>query len=146
MTIKLQFVASPTPQDHLIQLYSRGWPSHVDAIMDDGRLLGARLEGGVAIRPADYKTFTMKKIVEIQGANDQAFIHFLKAQLGCAYDWRAILAFADPGPSTGDEKRWFCSELIAAGLQYAGWLSPQMFEGPANLTPRDLLFLVTARP
>ena len=54
-TITLQFVTSRDPESWAIRTFQRGWCSHVDAVMDDGRLLGARSDGGVAIRPQNYE-------------------------------------------------------------------------------------------
>jgi hypothetical protein len=49
--ITLQFVTSRDPESWAIRTFQRGWCSHVDSVMDDGRLLGARSDGGVLIRP-----------------------------------------------------------------------------------------------
>ena len=41
--ITLQFVTCSDPGSWAIRTFQRGWCSHVDSVMDDGRLLGARL-------------------------------------------------------------------------------------------------------
>ena len=55
--ITLQFVTSRDPESWAIRTFQRGWCSHVDSVMDDGRLLGARSDGGVQIRPPNYEKF-----------------------------------------------------------------------------------------
>jgi hypothetical protein len=58
--ITLQFVTCSDPGSWAIRTFQRGWCSHVDSVMDDGRLLGARPDAGVAgvqIRPPNYQKF-----------------------------------------------------------------------------------------
>jgi hypothetical protein len=47
--ITLQFVTCTDPRSWSIRTSQRGWCSHVDSVMDDGGLLGVRLDGGVQI-------------------------------------------------------------------------------------------------
>jgi hypothetical protein len=37
-----------------------GWCSHVDSVMDDDRLLGARLDGGLQIRSPNYEKWSRR--------------------------------------------------------------------------------------
>src|SRR6266566_1874008 len=57
MVIELQFVGGRGLLSRMIAWFSHGWYVHVDSILPDGRLLGARFDGGVLIRPEGYKKF-----------------------------------------------------------------------------------------
>ena len=58
--ISLQFSALNDIASEAIKLFERSWCSHVDAILPDGTLLGARADiygnvpAGVQIRPPGY--------------------------------------------------------------------------------------------
>src|SRR5215469_11615434 len=92
--VTLQFVAGVKAHDKLIQMYSHGWPTHVDVVwppnMPGGpeRLYGARLNGGCAIRQLDYETFGQVARVTLPMTDDQKakFFAFCIAQMGKPYD------------------------------------------------------------
>ena len=73
----------------------------------------------------------------------RAFYAFLKTQIGKPYDHSAILGFAlDRDWRQSDS--WFCSELVAAALEKAGYFS-FCLAAPANkITPADLLLALSA--
>lgn len=142
--ITLQFVACGDPASEAIKLFSRGWPSHVDAVLSDGSLLGARLDGGVAIRRPNYEPFdrVQRIVLDTAPALEGRFTDFLRQQLGKPYDKLAIAAFAVQRDWRQPDA-WFCSELQAAALEACGFF-PQPLANPANeITPRDLLLLVS---
>lgn len=144
MTIALQFAAEDGITAEAIKLYERGWPSHVDAIMPDGSLLGARIENGVAIRKPGYVKFARTELIRLPAGEGIAsvFYGFLRQQLGKPYDVKAIIAFALPR-DWRDPRAWFCSELIAAALEQSCFF-PHRLSSPANeVTPRDLMFAVS---
>lgn len=139
--IKLQFALENDASAKAIQVFQRGWPSHVDAVLPDGSLLGARLAGGVQIRQPGYAPFTRTQLVTLDAAADR-FHGWLHQQIGKPYDSLAIAAFAV-------ERDWrrpdsyFCSELIACGLEVGGFF-PRPLSNTANeITPRDLLLIVS---
>jgi hypothetical protein len=70
--ITLQFVTSRDPESWAIRTFQRGWCSHVDSVMDDGRLLGARSDGGVQIRPPNYEKFSRVERVVISATTRNA--------------------------------------------------------------------------
>lgn len=148
--IDLQFVAMSDPGSEAIRLFERGWPSHVDAVLPDGSLLGARSDGiggqlpGVRIRPANYETFDQRLVVSLacEPAIEGAFLAFLRAQLGKPYDKLAIAAFA-VGRDWRERDAWFCSELIAAALEACGWFPKPLANAANEITPRDLLLTVS---
>ena len=58
--------------------------------MDDGRLLGARLDGGVQIRPPNYEKFVERVVIAVPYYKERAYWDFLKAQIGKPYDKLAL--------------------------------------------------------
>jgi hypothetical protein len=142
--ITLQFVTSRDPESWAIRTFQRGWCSHVDSVMDDGRLLGARLDGGVAIRPPNYEKFTRveRVVISVPYYKERAYWDFLKAQVGKPYDKLAIVAFA-VNRDWRETDAWFCDELVAAGIEHAEVvrkLAPMV----NRLDVRDLYLVVSA--
>ena len=113
--ITLQFVTCSNPGSWAIRTFQRGWCSHVDSVMDDGRLLGARLDGGVAIRPPNYEKFSRveRVVIAMPYYKERPYWDFLKALLGKPYDKLAIVAFA-VNRDWRSPDAWFCDELVAA--------------------------------
>jgi hypothetical protein len=114
--ITLQFATTDDVGSWAIRTFQRGWCSHVDSVMDDGRLLGVRLAGGVQIRPAHYATWSRveRVVIEVPALQEAAYWAFPQAQVGKPYDTLAIAAFAfNRNWRTPDA--WFCDELVAAG-------------------------------
>lgn len=97
-TIKLQFVREKGWMPRLIARYGGGHFSHVDTVLDDGRLLGARNDHvpGVQIRPRGYTDFVGRVVMAVPVTAEQkaAYLKFLHDQVGKAYDPRALWAFA----------------------------------------------------
>lgn len=116
--VSLQFSSQPGWLSKAIEWMGKGPYSHVDAILKDGRLLGARLDGGVAIRPAGYATFNRILRVDVPCTDEQEgkFYEFLFKQIGKPYDKAGIVAVI-LGRDWHDDSAWFCSEYIAAGLE-----------------------------
>jgi hypothetical protein len=143
--LTLQFSTEADPVSALIRAFSHGPFSHVDAVLSDGRLLGARADGGVQARAGGYAPFSRVLRVALPAHDDQAarFHDFLTAQLGRPYDLRAIAAFA----VDRDWRRpdaWFCSELQCAALEAAGWFAHPIATPANRVTPADLLLLCSA--
>ena len=109
-----------------------------------GWLLGARFEGGVAIRPPGYGKFTRRQLVEIPATplQEQVFYGFLRRQLGKPSDWRAILGFffARDWREAG---QWYCSEVDARGLEIAEVFRYLLAEPANKITPPDLFSLIS---
>jgi hypothetical protein len=146
--IRLRFVYNGDLSSQAIRLFSRGWPSHVDAVLHDGHLLGARSDlcggqpRGVQIRPSYYDPGTKHEFVNLPTNSkvQSLFYDFVRAQVGKPYDWRAILAFAFDRDWRNTDA-WFCSELIASGLETAGFFRRPLPTQSNKITPRDLLLL-----
>ena len=144
--ISLQFSYSLGIADEAIKWYEHGEWAHVDVIMPSGDLLGARMDGGVQARPFNYYKFTKTKRVDLYAevAVTNSFQAWLQQQIGKPYDTDAIIGFAVER-NWRDPCAWFCSELIAAGLEHAHWF-PTLLYAPANkITPADLILALSAR-
>lgn len=148
--IAIQFVEIDDWQTKIIQVFERGWPGHVDAVIEGVGLLGARDEqignvpAGVQIRPFNYYSWIKACVVTITVTQEQydAFYAFLNAQIGKPYDMTAVMAFAvERDWHSGNA--WFCSELIIAALEAAKIV--QLLAVVANeMTPRDALCITSA--
>ncbi len=113
--------------------------THVDAILEDGTLLGARLEGGVLVRNPGYAkfTFTRKVIIPCSAAQSALYYHYLLGQVGKPYDVEAILALALPivPRDWREEDSWFCSELDMAAKVKAGIITDGILIEMNRVTP-----------
>jgi hypothetical protein len=119
--------------------------THVDIVMPDGMLLGARSDNGVKIRPPNYASFTHIHPVTIECSEKQAetYYAFAKAQVGKLYDYQAISAFLVPTLTRDwmDGHAWFCSELDAAAMFHAGIFPHDLATAVNKFTPfDDLIF------
>lgn len=143
--ITLQFVSELGLGGLFIQWYGHSAYSHVDCVMPDGHLLGARIIGGVQIRPKTYGTFTRFLRVNIPASptTTDAYLAALKAEVGKPYDATAILGFVT-GRNWREPDSWFCSELLAAMLEKVK-VFPYPLSSPANrITPQDLIIALSA--
>lgn len=150
--ITLQFVGGADIGARAIEWFSQGQVSHVDAVLADGTLLGARsdrignIAAGVQIRPANYEPFVRVVRVVLPCPMDMAnaFYSSLIPEIGKPYDSEAIAAFVF-GRDWRDPLAWFCSELQGAKLETCGYF-PAPLATPANkLTPPGLLLACSAR-
>jgi hypothetical protein len=139
--IKLQFVCEAALSSEAIAWFSSGHFSHVDAIMPDGTLLGARSDSeggqpsGVRRRPPGYATFSKCVVMTVPCNDYQAcgFYSFLESQIGKPYDWRAIYAFI-LNRNWREDDSWICSELVAAAGEASGIL-PMLYLAANKITP-----------
>lgn len=148
--IVLQFVEGSGVGSDLIRWFDHGQYSHVDTVLPDGTLLGARddvIDGtpaGVQIRPASYVAgeIVLRVAIPCTDAQQGAYYAFVREQLGKPYDEEAIAAFV-VGRSWRDPGDWFCSELCAAGIEASG-LVPLLIAPANKIAPDDLALVVSA--
>jgi len=159
--LRLQFVCGQELSSRLIAWYGNGYGgfSHVDAVMPDGSLLGARddaiyVEGrdgdwsriapGVRLRPPEYETWARKAVIQIpcSPANANRWEEFLRGQIGQPYDSGSIWGFV-LGIRSHQTGHWICSALQSAALQDIGLMGRTTV--PTNqITPDALYLLATA--
>jgi uncharacterized protein YycO len=150
MPIVLQFICEDSLASSAIAWFSAGAISHVDCVLDDNTLLGARSDkvggrpAGVQIRPVNYATFTRRVIMTI-AANDiqkAKFNNFLMKQLGKPYDTEAIWAFMF-NRNWRELDSWICSELQAAALEASGVFNT-LYLAANKITPVSLALAASA--
>lgn len=141
MSIRLQFVLGTAWSSQVIAWFSAGHFSHVDAVLPDGNLLGAREDSvggypqGVHVRDPHYDTFIKRVLMTVPATEEQEakFYAFLYAQIGKPYDYAAEFAFILNRDWRQDDK-WICSELVAAAGEAAGIL-PKLYLSANKITP-----------
>jgi hypothetical protein len=148
--IVLQFVEGSGLGSGMIKWFGHGAFSHVDAVLPDGTLLGARnddidgVPAGVQIRPASYVADEHVRRISLPASDAQAtaFYDFMHAQIGKPYNKIGIVAFA-VNASWSSVGAWFCSQVVTAALQAAAWLR-DLSEPPNKIDPDDLFLILSA--
>lgn len=148
--VRYQFVRADEFASNMIAYYSDGDFSHVDLVLDDGRLLGARMDSvggagpGVQIRTPDYVSWSKKVVIDVPCTAEQkiAALNFAMKQIGLPYDQEAILAFVAARDWRKPDS-WFCSELGAA-IGETGALWPALYSPANKITPVGLALVCSA--
>lgn len=142
--IALQFSTEPGLASDMVRLFDHCWCSHVDCLLEDGSLLGARYAGGVQVRQPGYVTFTRTQRVAFEAPDCvwKSYLAFLQAQVGKPYDSEAIAAFALDRDWRATDS-WFCSELIVAALEHADYFAFPPFAPSNRITPGDLMLMLS---
>lgn len=114
-----------------IDWFTQSRYSHAGALLkgQDGELLelGSRVGNdgakapGVQTRPANYAKFSRTLVLRftVSAYQESQFWDFLTRQIDKPYDKEAIAGLV-VGRDWHKPDAWFCSELIAAALEYAG--------------------------
>lgn len=144
--VRLQFVLGAGWTSRLIAWWGSGYSgfSHVDAVLDDGSLVGARYDDvggkppGVQRRPAGYEKW--KRRVVVTFPHTEAIYPMwekgLLARVGAPYDPFDIigLILGIPLSSPG---HWICSACQSDELQSV-MLLPSLPIPPQQITPNTL--------
>lgn len=140
--VTLQFSTERAIDSAIIRFLTWSDISHVDIVEPvTGQLLGARLHGGVQLRPVDYSSFHKVIRAEIELPNlaaEQAVLSAARSQIGKPYDWTGILNFGFQR-NWREEDSWFCSEFVAWSFEKAGYALLNVGAEVWRITPRDLL-------
>lgn len=111
--------------------------SHVELVTKNKMALGARLKGGVAVRPLDYAKIKSELFIEIQVNDIEKFWQFANSQLGKPYDWKALLGLGIRANFANPPNKWFCSEFVFSCFQNVN--KPILESHYAyRLSPRDI--------
>ncbi len=150
--ITLQFVLADDIASRLIAWYGQGSGgfSHVDAVLPDGRLLGARSDKvggqppGVQIRPPDYEKWSRvcRVSIPVTSPKAQDWLFWLTSQVGRPYDMGSIWGFLW-GQNDHTPGRWICSALQTAALEHIEVL-PVLPVEPSEVTPNALRLIAVA--
>lgn len=149
--VTLQFSTERAISSAMIRWFTHSDFSHVDLVLPDGRLLGARSarEGsdtgipGVAIRPRGYADFS--RTLQIRVATNLAgpIYRWALSARGASYDMRAICAFG-LARNWRDRSRFFCSELVAWAFEGGGFFGGRNIAlPPSRITPGDVILLLS---
>lgn len=93
---------------------------------------------------AEHRFYWVRRIkTTIPPDRSAAMTAYAEAQVGKSFvrysrlAWFYIPGRPAPRPTTVDQERWFCSEIVAAILHEAGLVPPNSFK-PGSLAPDDL--------
>jgi uncharacterized protein YycO len=124
--MKVLFSATESLGGKLIRIGTRSDWNHVDLLFSDGTLIGATSAGvqkltlEKRIYNSSYRTYAYR-IDEVEVKDEQKVYEFAMAQLGKTYDYTAVFAFLLPWRANWNaNRRWFCSELVAAAIVAGG--------------------------
>ena len=132
-TITLQFSTNNSIGARLIRWFTWSEYSHVDFVLEDGRLLGAQSDGVFIRKPNNHYTKVQRVSVEAPAS----VLKHARSQIGKPYDYGGIFGII-LRRNWHDPKRWFCSEYVAWAFKEAK--APLLRTERANrITPRDLL-------
>lgn len=148
MSIELQFVLGADWTSKLIAWYGNGYGgySHVDAVMPDGALAGARSDvvgnkpAGFQIRPAKYASWKRCTRVSIPCNADkrQRWLDLIEQKVGAAYDKADIVGLVI-GRRLETNGAWICSAAQTDLLQAIALLPTPFPFIKQQITPNTLL-------
>ena len=143
--IELQFSSQKNFASQILHWFDHCWASHVDAVLpnpnagyEKHNLLGAKLLGGVCFRPNVGFTKTLRVTLPATYTQTKRFKDFMMAQVGKPYDLNGIYSFMINRDWRADDS-WYCSEIIAAGLEKSGFLKYPLYT--SQITPQNLLLI-----
>ena len=147
--VRLRFTTSRLGMfGKLIRWRTMGYISHVEGVLSDGSIIAALASEGVRHKSADYDaTSTSQIFVDVLMPADsrKKWEAYLWSRVGRPYDWDAIagqalhLDWRRPGG-------FICSMLMALSLREAGVFRRPLSERAHEITPRDLLLVLSAHP
>ena len=140
--ITYQFATEDSFGSAVIRWFTWSKFSHVDLVLPDGSLLGARLNGGVQIRQPGYAKFTKtaRYYVEVENGREDMLYKLARLQVGKPYNTKAIIAFAFKDYPIAGGESWDCSELQIWLLLKIGVKALNLNPEHVNrITPADLL-------
>lgn len=125
---------------NLIDFFSAGYLDHIEFGEPDGRWTGARAEGGVQTRAANYCKPALELVYAISVPQWQydAIMNFVHAQIGKPYDFSDIggILFHN---NWHNVDKWICSELVTAGCDIGQFYLLNVLPGFTHrITPKEV--------
>jgi len=130
-----------------IRFDTEGAVSHVEAVLHDGWIIGAYLDGGVVRRAGDYdKKATTQIFADLPMGPGMyaAWVLFLTSRLGWSYDLPAIAGLALHDVSLHEEHALICSALQIDALRHCGWWPNPLAVRYHCITPVVALLMLQA--
>jgi hypothetical protein len=150
--IRLQFVLGASLSSRAVAWWGQGVGgfSHVDAVLDDQTLLGARSDrpggtpSGVQRRRANYEAWVRREVLTLPNSSGEqpAWQAWLITQIDKPYDMGSIWGFFI-GRNEHQPGHWICSALQTAGLERANRL-PRLPLHTSQVTPDSLRLMFLA--
>jgi len=134
--VLLLFTTNDTLLGRAIRLLTFSEYSHV-SLCFDRYTLGASARNGVHFESRkELLDKSTKHVFAVVKADPVRAQKFALDQIGKSYDWGALLAWFFRARWRSNEK-WFCSELVAAALDYGG--TSVVRKDLYRVTPQDLI-------
>ena len=100
--------------DRAVQWWTRGPYSHVELVFSDGIAASSSVrDGGVRLKRIEWKPERWDFVDAI--GDEGAARRWFEAHVGQRYDYLGLFGFLWR-PNGGANRRWFCSEAVAAAL------------------------------
>lgn len=138
--VRLLFSRRHHPGSWLIRAVSWSEWSHVEIMLDDGRLLGAAAPHGV-----QFVTLEERLAIASQAAmacypgDFDAGMRWAEGQIGKPYDYTGVVGLG-LHRDWEDDSAWWCSEFAGEFLKQAGF-EPYRAAAIKRLTPQHLFML-----
>lgn len=140
--MKLRFSRGTGVPAAIVRFATWSWCAHVGFKLDNGLVLDATPDLGVALHEVQDDAST--RYYGVIGPEDRIdtirrlAIAWASRKIGRRYDWTAIYGMAIRRDWHRDDK-WFCSELVEGAFSAAGMPLVQDGHKLDRITPRDLL-------
>jgi len=132
----------------LIDWRTMGKVSHVEAVMPDGSIIAALIGEGVVRKPGDYDTTSTSQIFVDVAMSSHAldlWTKYLESRLGRPYDMDAIVGIA-LHLNWHQRLGFICSMLLTLSLRKSCTFPVPLSEPAHEVTPRDLLLILSGHP
>lgn len=146
--IRLRFVHCNDLGSNAILADTGGLYSHAECVMPDGTYLGAHADIGVKALPPTYDAgkFDRQLFVDLpcEPATATRFYKAAEDHIGEPYDFLAIAGFVAHF-DLHEKKKVICSALMTLCLRDCGWFSSPLTIPAHQISPRDLLLIISGR-
>lgn len=146
--IVLRFVRGNDVFSDGIVLDTGGNYSHVECVTPEGKFLGALSDGGVQARAPGYDAGQIKYdwFVPLPVSINMASVFYADAEkhIGEPYDFAAIAGFV-AHMNLHEKGCVICSAFQTLRLIVCRWFAKPLVQPPHEISPRDLLLIISGR-